>query len=55
MARGQDRVEVKSMVDLLSVKKDMPHYVKDVRSVGVMGRGLADHNPLLFKVRLVGA
>ena len=35
--RGQDRVEVKSMTDLVIVKKDMLHYVQDVRAVRGMG------------------
>ena len=32
-AKGQDRVEVKSMIDLVLVKKDMLHYVQDVRAM----------------------
>ena len=31
MARGQDGVKVKSMIDLVLVKKDMIRYVQDVR------------------------
>ena len=31
MARGQDRVKVMSMIDLVLVKKYMLHYMKDVR------------------------
>ena len=33
----QDGVEVKSMIDLVLVKKDMLHYVQDVRAVRGMG------------------
>ena len=36
-AKGQDRVEVKSMIDLVLVKKDMLHYVQDVRAMRGMG------------------
>ena len=37
VARGQDGVEVKSMTDLVPVKKDMLRYVPDVRAVRGMG------------------
>ena len=33
VARGQDRVGVKVMVDLVLVKKDMLHYVQDMRAM----------------------
>ena len=33
----EDGVEVKSMIDLVLVKKDMLHYVEDVRAVRGMG------------------
>ena len=33
VARGQDGVEVKGMIDLVLVKKDMLHFVQDVRAV----------------------
>ena len=36
-AKGQDRVEVMSMIDLVLVKKDMLFYVQDVRAVRGMG------------------
>ena len=45
MARVQDKVNVKSMIDLVPVKKDMLCYVQDVR---------ADCHVVLWKVRLVG-
>ena len=54
MARDQDRAEVKSIVDLVLVKKDILHYVQDVRAVRVMGQDLSDHYVVLCKVRLVG-
>ena len=37
VAMGQDGVEVKSMIDLLMVKKDMLRYVQDVRAARGMG------------------
>ena len=54
VARGQDGVEVKSMIDLLVVKKAMLRNVQNVREVRGMGRGLSDHHFELFKVRLFG-
>ena len=33
VARGQDGVEVKSMIDLVMVKKDMLYYLQNVREV----------------------
>ena len=50
VARGQDGVGVKSMIYLVLVKKDMLHFVQDVRGVG---QGISDHH-VLCKVRLVG-
>ena len=52
VARGQDRVKVMSMIDMVLVKKDMLHYVQDVRAVRGMRRGFSDHHVLLCKVRL---
>ena len=37
VARGQDGMEVKHMIDLVLVKKDMMRYVEDVRAVREMG------------------
>ena len=37
VARDQDGVEVKSMIDLVLMKKDILHYVQDVRAVRGMG------------------
>ena len=54
VAKGQDRLEVKSMTDLVMVKKYMLHFVQDVRAVRGMGQGLLDHYVVLCKVRLVG-
>ena len=34
VARGQDKVKVKSMTDMMLVKEDMMHYVQDVRVMG---------------------
>ena len=54
VARSQDGVEVKIMIDLILVKKDMLHFVQDVRAVRGVGRGISDHHVILCKVRLVG-
>ena len=53
--KGQDGVEVKSMIDLVLMKKEMLRYVKDVRTVRGMGLDLSDHHVVLCKIRLVGA
>ena len=53
VARGQDRVELKSMIDLVLVKRDMLSYVQDVRALRGMGRSLSDHHVVLCKIRLV--
>ena len=37
VTRSQDGVEVKSMISLVLVKKDMIRYVKNVRTVRGMG------------------
>ena len=37
VARGHDGVEIKSMIDLVFVKKYMLSYVQDVRAVKGMG------------------
>ena len=42
------------MIDLVLVKKDMLHYVHDVRAVKGMGIGLSDYYSILCKIRLVG-
>ena len=54
VARGQDEVEVKSIIDLVLVKKVVLHYMQDVRAVKEMGRGVSYHHVVLCKVRLVG-
>ena len=54
VARGQGGVEIKSMIDLVLVKRDMLLYVQDVRAVKRMGRGLSDHHVVLCKDKLVG-
>ena len=51
VARDQDGVEVKIMIDMILVKKDMLRFVQDVRAVRRMGRGILDHNVVLCKVR----
>ena len=54
VGRSRDGVEVKSMIDLLLVKKDILRYVQYLRAVRGMGRGISDHHVLLCKIRLVG-
>ena len=54
MARGRDGVEVKSMINVMLVKKDMLRFVQDVRAVREKGRDLSDHHIVQRKVRLVG-
>ena len=55
VTRDQDGVEIKSMIYLVLVKKDMLRYVQDVRAEREMGRDLSDQYAVLCKVRLVGA
>ena len=54
VVRGQDGLEVKSMLALVLVKKDILHFVQDMRAKRGMGRGITDHHVILCKVRLVG-
>ena len=54
MARGQEEVDVKSMIDLVLMKKDMLPFVQDVRGMRGMGQGIEDHHVVLCKFRLVG-
>ena len=37
VARGQERMEIKNMIDLVLVKRDMLQHVQDVRVVRGMG------------------
>ena len=53
MARGRVGMEIKSMIDLVLVKRDMLRYVQDVRVVRKMERSLSDHHVVLCKVRLL--
>ena len=55
VARGQDGVELKSTIDLVLVKKNMLHYVQNMRAVRGMGGGLSNHQVVLSKIKLVGA
>ena len=55
VVRGRDGLEIKRMIDLVLVKRDMMRYVQDMRVVKGIGRGLSDHYVVLCKVRLVGA
>ena len=47
LARGQVGVEVKNMIDLVLVKRDMMCYVQDLRAVRGIGRCLSDHHVVL--------
>ena len=40
-------MEIKSIKDMLLLKRDMLRYVEDVRAVIGMGRGLSDHYVVL--------
>ena len=51
MGEGRGGVEIKSMIDLVLVKRDMLRYMQDVRVVRGMGRVLSDHYVVLGKVR----
>ena len=42
MAKGQNGLQVKSITDLVLVKKGMLHSVKDVRAVKGIERSLSD-------------
>ena len=44
MARGQNVVEIKSMIDLVLVNRGKLPYVQDVKAVRGMGLGLSDHH-----------
>ena len=55
LAKEQDGVELKSMIGLVLVKRDVLRYVQDARTVKGMGRGLSDHHIVLCKVRLLEA
>ena len=55
IAKGQDKVEVKSIIDLVLVKKYTLCFVQDVRAVRGMGRSFSHHHVVLCYVRLVGA
>ena len=43
-------MEVKGLIDLLLVKKDMLRYVQDVKSMRGVRRDLSDHHVLMCKV-----
>ena len=49
---GQDGMEVKSMINLMLMKKDMLYYVQDVRAMREMRRGFSGHHVVLRKVML---
>ena len=51
----RESVEIKNMIDLVLVKRDMLQYVQDMRVVRGMGCILSVNHVILCKVRLVGA
>ena len=53
VARGQDGVKIKGMIDLVKVKRDMLYYEQEVRAGRERGQGLSYHHVVLWKVRLV--
>ena len=55
VARDQDGVEVKSMIDFVLVKKNILHFVQDVRAVRGMGLGISNPHVVLCKIRFVGS
>ena len=48
-------MEIKIIIDLVLVKRDMLRYVQDMRSMRGIGRYLSDHHVVLCKDSLVGA
>ena len=50
VARGRDGVEIKSMIDLVLVKRDMLQYMQDVRAVGRMNT--TSQTTMLYYVKL---
>ena len=55
VAGVQDGEEIKSMIDLVLMKRDILRYMQDVRAVREMRQDLSDHYIVLCKVRLVAA
>ena len=49
LGRGQDGAEIKSIIDLVLVKRNILRILQDVRAVRRMGRGLSDHHVVLRK------
>ena len=49
-AKGQDGLEVKSMLDTVLVKKDILRYEQGVRAVRGIGRDLSNHHVIMCKV-----
>ena len=47
VTRGQDGVVLKSMIDLVLVKKNMLPFEQDVRAVRGIGRDISDHHVVL--------
>ena len=51
MARGQGGMEVKSIIDLVLVKKAMLRYVEDLRAVRGMRRSFSNHHVVLWELK----
>ena len=54
VARAQNGVEVKSMIDLMHGTGELLHYLQDLRGERGMGRCLSGHHVVLCKVTLLG-
>ena len=49
--RSEGRIRIKSMMDLVMVKRDMLRYVQDVRAVRGTGWDAASHTTMLYCVK----
>ena len=54
MTRGQDGIELMSVIDLMLVKRGMLKHMQDVKTVRRIARNLSDQSVELYKVKLVG-
>ena len=55
VARGQDGEEIKNMIDLVLLKRDMLRYVQYMWAVKEIGRGTLGNYVIMCKVRFLGA
>ena len=47
MRRGRDVIEVMNLIHLALVKKGVPKYVYNLKTVNGLGRGISDHSVVL--------